>query len=274
MTANILTPPAKWGDRKAGGLPEFLIIGAQKAGTTALYRYLIQHPDVFPPLRKEVHYFDVRYPQGLDWYRSFFPDLASDVAASDGMRRPLTCEATPYYLFHPHVPRRVAAVLPGAKLVTILRNPIDRAYSHYQMQIQMGSETLRFEEAIEAEESRVDGESSRLLADETYRSDPHILYSYLARGRYIDQLLRWEACFPQSQILVLKADDLKDDRKATVDKVLDFLGLPHRALDMTELAHSRQYSPLSPALRERLGGYFEPHNRRLYAHLGVDFEWQ
>lgn len=274
MNVNVVTQLENWEARRAGGLPDFLIIGTQKGGTTSLYRYLLKHPNVLPPVKKEVHYFDIRFHKPIEWYRSFFPDLTQSPTTGSNGKPLLTCEATPYYLFHPQVPKRMAAVLPDAKLIVILRNPVDRAYSNYRMEVDMGHETLPFDEAIEAEVSRIGSDTERMITDEKHRSDRHIWYSYLARGIYVDQLLRWDGFFPRSQMLVLGTEELRDDRRVTVDKVLNFLGLSSCELDMTELAHSRQYPPLDPALRERLVEYFQPHNRRLYDYLGVDFQWR
>src|SRR4051812_20031887 len=114
------------------GLPSVLIIGAQKSGTTSLSSYLVEHPDMLPSLRKEVHYFSFNYERGVNWYRAHFP-------YTHHLRRgALTLDATPYYLVHPLVAQRAAQLLPHAKLVVLLRNPVDRALSHYQHEVRGG----------------------------------------------------------------------------------------------------------------------------------------
>ncbi len=141
----------------SSGAPAFVIVGAQRGGTTSLYRYLAAHPGVLPASRKELHYFTNRHDRGPDWYRSQFPPTPPGT---------ITGESTPYYLFHPHAPRRLHAFAPDVKLIVLLRNPVDRAYSHYQLQVRRRHETLPFEEAIAREEERLAGElqnSSKMI---------------------------------------------------------------------------------------------------------------
>ncbi|MBA3426416.1 MAG: sulfotransferase [Rubrobacter sp.] len=161
-----------------GSLPDFLIIGAQKAGTTFLYYLLCQHPYVAPTSEKELHFFDSqKFNKGEGWYRSNFPP-----PTSENGHKVITGEASPYYIYHPLAARRAAQVVPHARLIVLLRNPVDRAYSDYQNRLREGNEFLGFEEAIEAEEERIKGEKEKMLADEGYSSASHRRHSYLARG--------------------------------------------------------------------------------------------
>lgn len=137
--------------------PHFLIIGAARSGTTSLYSYLVEHPRVVAAAKKELHFFDLRFPNGPAWYRDQFPSLSPDT---------ITGEASPYYLFHSHVPKRVFKLLPHVKLIVLLRNPVDRAYSHYYHAVKHGIETLPFERAIEQEDERLRGEVARMLEEE------------------------------------------------------------------------------------------------------------
>lgn len=176
--------------QQTGSLPDFVIIGAQKSGTTSLYHVLSQHPYVRPAARKELHYFSIFFHRGLDWYRSCFPSPEQEAGRST-----ITGESSPYYLFHPHAPRRMAEALPQTRLIVLLRNPVDRAYSHYQMIANFGHEPLTFEEAIEAEEVRLSGEKAKMLDDGQYFSFAHQYFSYLAKGIYVDQLAYWSKFF-------------------------------------------------------------------------------
>lgn len=136
-------------------LPNFIIIGAQKGGTSSMFSYLKQHPQLQLPDIKEIHFFDNNYQKGSTWYKSHFPLII--------VKNKLTGEASPYYLFHPHVPQRVIQLCPKVKLIVMLRNPADRAYSHYMMQNKRKIDPLpTFEEAIDAEESRLRDETLRL----------------------------------------------------------------------------------------------------------------
>jgi hypothetical protein len=252
-------------------LPDFVIIGAQKCGTSFLYQLLVQHPHVKPAFAKEVHYFDLNCRKGDNWYRSYFPVQVRN------SRKYITGEASPYYLFHPHAPRRASTVLPDAKLIVMLRNPVDRAYSHYQHQVKRGKgegrETLTFEEAIEAEKRILPGEVSKMLQDEFYESLRHRTRSYLRRGIYIDQLLAWSSFFPRKQMLILKSEDLFNDTTNVLERILDFLKIPHWVPETYSIPNKREYAGVSPLIRQRLDEYYKPHNQRLYEYLGVDLGW-
>jgi len=250
------------------GLPSALIIGAQRSGTTSLFNYLVQHPGVLPPVVKEVHYFDIHYARGLRWYRGRFP---FSYRLRSGA---LTIDASPYYLTHPLVPERAARLLPAVKLVAVLRNPIERAYSHYQHELRDGRESLSFPEAIEREAERLAGEEDRLRADPAYYSYNHQRYSYAHRGRYLEQLRRWTRHYPRSQLLVLQSEWLFRDPAAASAAVYDFLGLPPHRLERYEPFFQGKYEREIPAgLRSRLAAYFEPLNRELYQWLGQEFDW-
>jgi Sulfotransferase domain len=253
-----------------GALPDFVIIGAQKGGTTSLYHLLTQHPLVEPCAKKELHFFDIVFGQeSVEWYKRCFPTPSWQ----DGQRT-ITGEATPYYLFHPRVPERVAQVIPQARFIALLRNPVDRAYSHHRQEVTKGNEILGFEEAIEAEKARLGGERAEMLQVERYFSVDHQRYSYLSRGIYVDQLLRWSEFFSEKQILVLKSEDFFERPKESLKLVLDFLGLPEWEPAAWEVRRKGEYErQMDPSTRRRLEEYFEPHNKRLYEFLGKDFGW-
>ena len=245
-------------------LPDFLIIGGQRCGTTSLYNYLVEHPGVAPAFVKEVHFFDNRFEKGPGWYRAHFPLGGSKV----------TGESSPYYLFHPHAPRRAFATVPGARLIVLLRNPIERAISQYHHQVRMGLETLSFEAALDKEARELAGEQERMEADEGYHSPLHQAYSYLARGIYVDQLGAWLRYYEREQMLILRSEDLYADPPATLARTTAFLGLPAWSPDSYPRYNRGDYAELSAAMRRRLGDYFEPHNQRLYEFLDIDFGWQ
>jgi hypothetical protein len=252
----------------AGTLPDFLIIGAKKSGTTFLYHLLTRHPLVEPAASKELHFFDVHFDLGVEWYRRFFPTPRWE----DG-RRTISGEATPY-ISHPVTPERIARVVPQARLIALLRDPVERAYSDYQMVTRKGREALTFEEAMGAAEKvqppDEEGEARDSLGGARQ--------GYLSRSIYVDQLLRWREFFPTEQMLVLKSEDFFDDPKETLKVILEFLGLPEWEPAAEELEggkrnEGRYEQQMDPSTRRRLEEYFEPHNRRLYDLLGVDFGW-
>lgn len=251
-----------------GALPDFLIIGGMKCGTTFLYWSLSQHPRVRPASAKEVHYFDANFDKDDSWYRSQFPPKRDETT--------LTGESSPYYLFHPLAARRAAQTVPDAKLIALLRNPVDRAYSDYQQQVMLGVETLSFQDALKAEEERTAGEREKMLADELYVGRNYRRYSYRSRGVYVDQIREWHRHFDPEQLLVLKSEDLYEDPVANLKIVHRFLGLPEHdpagVLSTRGRGHT-DYPPMDPAVYRQLEEFFEPHNQRLYDYLDVDFGW-
>jgi len=255
-------------------LPDFIIIGAARAGTTSLYRYLVEHPCVHPSRTKEVHFFDIHYPKGLGWYRANFPLRAAlRLASRTAGERHITGEASPYYLMHPRAAERAAGAVPGAKLIVTLRSPVDRAISHYYFEVKTGGETLSLQEALDAEAERLAPEIEKMRADPDYYSVVHQRRSYIARGIYVDQIMDWRRHFPKEQMLVLKTEDLLADPRRGVRECCDFLGIRPWAPENCEMHNTCEYEQPDAAIRRRLQQFFAPHNRRLYEYLGVDFGW-
>ena len=252
-----------------GALPDFIIIGAQKCGTTYLYDQIVQHPGVTGARTKEIHFFDAYYRRGLGWYRAFFPRKRAGGAAGDF----LTGEASPSYLFHPHTAGRARQAVPQAKLIAILRNPVDRAYSHYHHEVRLGYEALSFEDALAQENRRVAGELERMLADDSYHSHHYMHFAYKKKGAYVDQVRHWRQFFSADQMLVLRSDDLYRDTAATVSRVYAFLGLPDWQPAAREKHKVFAYPKMAPQTRQQLLEYFAPHNQRLYDYLGEDYGW-
>jgi hypothetical protein len=268
--ARVILRNAVWTYGKATAavrpFPDFLILGAQKAGTTALYAYLRRHPDITGPSWKEVSYFDRHYARGPSWYRGNFPNLLRS-------RGELVGEASPSYLFHPLGPERVKELVPEARLIALVRNPVDRALSHYNHELALGRESLSFEEALAAEDERLDGEVERLCADPRYFSRAWWSHTYKARGRYAEQLERWLEVFPQEQLLILPSEELLAEPEQAHARVLEFLGAAPQALDAYPRVFERRYEGMRANTRAELACYFAEPNRRLYELLGRDLAW-
>jgi hypothetical protein len=254
--------------------PDFLVIGAQKCGTTSLYHYLVQHPLIISATRKQMHFFDNNFNKGITWYRTHFPSTLYRYYFRQVHRKDfLTCEATPYYIFHPLAPSRISRVLPNAKFILLLRNPVDRAYSHYNHEVRKGTERLSFEEGIYKEAERLEGEKERMLKDGSYYSFNYQRHSYLARGRYVEQIKDWLKFFPMERFLILKSEELYKDRVKTLNRIFSFLGLPECELPQYETYNQGGYSKMETAMREQLINYFRPYNEQLYDLLGKDLGW-
>lgn len=249
--------------------PSFLIIGGQKCGTTSLYNYLIQHPNLIAASKKEIHFFSTNYDKGDEWYKSHFPRTKAFGNKTDV----ITGEATPYYIFHPHSPARVSKTLPHVKIIVMLRDPVERAFSHYKHHVKLKVEPLTFANAIKAEPERLMDELDKMVQDESYDSYYLQMYSYLARGVYVDQLKRWLDYYPKEQFLILQSEDFFRDPAGTFMKTLQFLGLPEFKLMSYKKFNASQVSSIDQSMREYLTNYFRPYNEDLYELLGSDFDW-
>lgn len=255
-------------------MPDFLIVGGQRCGTTSLYNYLTQHPCVESASEKEIQFLSLNFSRGVSWYKKHFPvALKKYYARVINGHELITGEATPYYLFHPHAPGRARQVVPKAKIIILVRNPVDRAYSHYHRHVRFKVETLPFEEAIQAEPVRLQGEVERMTADVKYFSFNHQMYSYLARGIYIDQIRLWRMHFPEEQIYIMKSEDLFRSPANSLSNIYNFLGLNDYALKDYRKHNAGGQLPMSKSTRKRLVEYFEPYNHRLYQYLGKDLGW-
>jgi hypothetical protein len=243
-------------------LPDFIIIGVQKGGTTSLYNYLIEHPDIFPALHKEIHFFDRNFHRGINWYRANFAFLLVKYFRKIQNKIFITGEATPDYLLHEATPKKIKDTLPSTKFLVVLRNPIDRAYSHYNMRVNTGDEKLPFEEAIEKESKRIKNGGIDFVH-----------FSYLHRGHYADHLEKWFNLFPKKQFLIVETSQLEKNFQPTYDQICNFLGVPIFKLDFKKHHVGKYSNQLSPHTRKELSEYFKPHNEKLYKLLGTTFDW-
>ena len=246
--------------------PAFFIIGAQKSGTTTLFAHLCQHPRIAAPIVKEIHYYEDprNYVRGIDWYRSHFPARGDSV----------TGEATPSY-YHPLVPARVAADFPDARLILLARNPVDRAYSHYQRQVRRGTETLSFEDALEQEEERIGGDLRRLADDPLWPALSLRTHAYQLQGFYLDHVNRWLDHFARDRLLVVPSEAYFDDPAATASRIFRFLELEDLRIELPEIRNQWRYdSSIDPDTRERLRLTFSEANRAFIDFAGLDCAWE
>ena len=269
VTAGRLSSPLRM-------LPGFLIVGAQRCGTTSMYRALSEHPAVLKAvLHKGVHYFDMNYDAGPSWYRAHFPLKASARrAARAAAGPPLTFESSPYYLFHPLAAQRIAADLPGVKLLVLVRDPVDRAYSAYAHELARGFETEPFERAIALEQDRLRGQADRITRDPGYLSHSHQHHAYVTRGQYVEQLARLEQLFGRDRIHVVDSGDFFTKPEPVYDDVLDFLGLKQLGYPEFEQHNARPRTPISEPFQARLDAHFIPYDQQLTAWLPAPPSWR
>lgn len=245
-------------------LPDFLVIGVMKAATSSLFGHLQQHPRIVSPYKKEVHFFDSNFDRGPLWYRAHFP-LA-------GGGDSLTGEATPSYILNPHAPGRIRRALGDIPLILMLRDPVDRAFSHYRHMVRVGKEQRSFAEAIDNEDF-VAAEMAKVMSDPRYADTQLRDKSYLLRGLYLEQIRRYLAHFERDRIHIVDYEDFVRAPEETMAGVCRFLGIEPFAFDCSRQHNVGISGKLEPAMKSRLVDYYREPNRALYDFLGHDFGW-
>jgi hypothetical protein len=238
-------------DNRGRPLPDFVIIGAQKAGTSSLFEYLVQHPNVQGSFIKEVQFFTRRHWLGERGYRAFF--------GKNPPNGTLCGEATPYYLFSGDAPQRASAMIPQAKLIILLREPVSRAYSHYKHNCRRGDENRPFEDAIAAD-LKIVRETKGIGRANGEEEHSYRHHSYIRRGLYVEQIERWLKFYPREDIFIGKAEDFFSDASGVTAQVVEFLGLPAHPIG-TDKAHN-QYSYQK---------FYQEPNQRLTELTGVSW---
>ena len=255
--------------------PALLVVGAQRCGTTTMFRVLADHPDVRrPTVSKGVGYFDEQYV-GHDqrWYTAHFP-IRWPTGRADGERAPITFDSSGYTCFHPLAPARIAADLPEAKVLMMVRDPVERAFSAFKHETARGFETETFDRALELEPERLAGEVEKLRADPSYASFSHRHHGYLARGRYAEQVGRLRKELGAERVYVMDADHFFARPAQEFAAFAEWLGLSSWAPDDVRQWNARPSTPMDPTIRARLLEHFEPHDAELAALTGSTPSWR
>jgi len=259
--------------------PSFLICGGQRCGTTSLYRALAGHPVVLKAvLHKGVHYFDTSYDRGLGWYKAHFPLQRSAEKVTERYGVPAqTFESSPYYMYHPQAAARIAQDLPQAKLIVLVRDPVERAYSQHHHEVARDFEPERdFGGALALEPARLHRQEERLAEDPSYYSFAHQHHAYRARGEYARYLSVMAQHVGRERIHVVESERFFAEPQDVYDEVCDFLGLPtylERPPFERHNARPRQ-SPMDPAIRQELDHHYQPHDDALAGWLGRTPIWR
>lgn len=257
---------------RSRALPNLIIIGAQKSGTTSLYSYLSQHPQLQPAFVKEIHFFDGgldpdvdNFEKGPRWYRAHFP-LQKDIRTNEK-----TFEASPLYMFNPLVPRRISELLPEVRVLALLRNPTERAISHYFHERRKKREPLAMREALQHEETRLE----YAIKESDYKSNSYINHSYKSRGLYKEQLERYLTYFPWGQMLVLNSEELFGNPHSTLKLVFEFLEVDSgfKVPNLNPRSVGKNRDDVASDVYDYLNHYFLPHNEDLYRLLGRSYDW-
>jgi hypothetical protein len=261
---------------RARMLPGFLIVGAQRSGTTSMYRTLDQHPAILKAvLHKGVHYFDTGYDHSLAWYQGHFPLRARAALARRATGDvPLTFESSPYYMFHPLAAERISRDLPQVKLLVLVRDPVERAYSAHAHELARGYETEPFQRALELEDQRLAGEAERIVSQPGYLSHSHQHQAYLTRGLYADQLERLARHVGRDRVHVVDSGRFFTEPEPVYDGVLEFLGLRRHGYPVFERHNARPRAPMPETLRATLNQHFATPDERLTSWLGHPPSWR
>ena len=252
-------------------LPECFVIGVVRSGTTSLYHYLGQHPCIGPSAYDEIGYFDENYHLGINWYKSLFPTKFTRDKIIKKHGKFLTYDVTPFYIYNPLVTRRIFESFPQAKIISNLRNPIDRAYSNYIIMLQDGDTTKTFEEIVKMEMDKIDKSKSK-LNDESYIVDT-FYENLLARGFYANQLEVWFEKFQKNQLLMISTEDLAQKTDHVLTKVFEFLDLPYFKIRDFTKQNKREYPLMKDETRKLLIEFYKPHNEKLYSLINQHFDW-
>jgi Sulfotransferase domain len=252
-------------------LPDFIIIGAARSGTTHLLGQLNAHPNVLEG-PAETHFFDThRYTYGLGWYRLRFPaNKDRRRAYRDGLHPVMTGESSPSYLAHPNAATRIARGVPHAKLLVLLRDPALRAASHWAWCLRQCGETRSFREAVEAEIGKPGNSSTIRVPTDRRIGDPLVV----RRGIYRPQLERWRTHFPDEQLMVVQSERWFRDPTTVMAEVCDYLGLPRlRELPRVMRNRNKPHEPFDQGVIEQLRAFYRPYNEELAEYLGMDLDW-
>ena len=253
-------------------LPNFIIIGAGRAGTTALYSYLIQHPSIIPASTEndepvaDLHFFEYMISDKISWYKSHFPRKSKNSF--------ITGEFTSTYMYHKNVPERIFNLIPKIKLIVILRNPIDKAYSTYNQQSHFNEFVSSFEETIKAEFTRIDLIKDHIeYTNNNPDFDNYVAYNIIRHGIYFNYLEKWFKIFSKEQILVVDSNELENFPQQTLNKVFEFLSLPSHEIPNLAKVNVGKYAPMAESTRKSLIEFYKPHNAKLNNLLGTNFDW-
>jgi len=247
-------------------LPDLIVIGVVRSGTTSLYHYLSQHPSIIKSAYDELGYFDSNYELGLNWYKSFFPSIFEKKKIKEKNGKFLTYDVTPFYIYNQKAPQRIHQILPNSKLIVILRNPVDRSYSNYFL----GNQGKKFEEII-ADEKESLNKIDKNNVDEYYN---FVHTSMLARGFYAEQLENWYKIFSKDQILVIKSEEFATETNKIMNEIFNFLELPHYNIPDNSKKNKIHYESMNKETRIDLIEFFRPYNKKLYSLIGRNFDWE
>ena len=246
-------------------LPDFIIVGTVRSGSTSLYYNICEHPSVLSAAYDEIGFFDSNYHLGINWYRSMFPTIKEmeNVERKTGFA--ITGEDTPFYLWKEEAAKRIFEMNGDTKIIGIFRNPVDRAYSNYNLAVRSKTEKLTFEDAIDEEIS--------FLKKHSFRESVDNKRSYLAKGIYENQIKIWFELFPREQIHLLSTEDMQKNPEKTLQKAFRFLEIPDYIIKNPQKQKAAEYKKMNNETREKLVDFYKQHNERFFKTIQKNFGW-
>ena len=246
-------------------LPDFIISGTVRSGTTSLYYNICEHPSVLPADYDEIGFFDSNYHLGINWYRSMFPTEKEMERVKKETNFAITGEDTPFYFWKKEAAERILKDIPNSKIIIIFRNPVDRAYSNYQLGIRKKTETLSFEDAID--------EEMNFLEKHSFRESVDRRRSYLSKGFYENQIKIWFNVFPREKIHIISTEDIQKNPEKTLLKIFQFLVIPNYTLKNPQKQKSSEYKKMDEKTRKILLDFYKPHNEKFFQIIQERFDW-
>ena len=245
-------------------LPDFLVIGSKRCGTTSLYEYLGQHPCIKKSSHDHIGFFDDNFHLGMGFYKSFFPTIFEKMFFEFKNGKLLTNDVTSSYIQNSQTATKIFQTLPNTKIIAILRNPIDRAYSEYNLDLRANPDIQSFETIIQNEIDNMGNKN-----DDEVIKNKH----YLKKGIYFDQLKPWFKLFPKKNILILSTEKFGKDTNNIFNIIFEFLNLENYNIENSKRMQKGTYTKLNSKTREKLLKFYKLKNNQLYDLINEKFDW-
>ena len=254
-------------------LPDFIMVGTVRSGSTSLYYNICEHPSVIPAAYDEIGFFDSNFHLGINWYKSMFPTKKEMQKIREKTNYAITGEDTPFYFWKKEAAERIFKIIPNSKIIAIFRNPVDRAYSNYNVGVRAGTspefvgetEKLSFEDAID--------EEMNFMENHSFRESIEQRGSYLSKGLYAEQFKIWSDIFSKDQIHVLSTEEMQKNPRETLLELFRFLGLPDYDIKNPQKQKFFKYKEMSSNTRKKLLDFYKPHNEKFFQMIEKRFDW-
>ena len=253
-------------------LPDFIIFGTVRSGTTSLYYNICNHPCIEPADYDEIGFFDSNFELGINWYKSHFPTINKKNIILKKEKYFATGEDTPFYFWNEDVINRILKLIPNVRLIAILRNPVDRTYSNYHLARRQKDEESSFEDVIKKEKAFIEKE---LKIGENISFEKEVdIWPFMSRSIYVEQLKKWYKKFPSEQIHIISTEDFLKEPDATLKNIFEFLNVPNKEISNLEKKKVAKYDKMKDETRKDLLDFFKPYNEQLFDLIGKRFQWE